>query len=369
MNSGWGDHTIRTSMDAVSRQLPVIARRVEDWRSRSSALRGQDCDANHLLLAGLRGMMRCQTENVHMQSESPKRSFRALLLGFAAFILFLALDAVFHEGSRIFDVAIATEVVALAVMAERISDWRPWRQGLLAGLGLCAPLLVMAFCITRLRFRTWAWGPYAPLLLMCGCMLLVVSAGAQSVGLWRSHRRIVGVLVSLGTIILAAAGFFAANLLLRDSPLRAQVDKPLPALALTTFDGKPIPLTALQGHITVIDFWGTWCGPCLAELPSVDAVYNEYASDPKVRFLLVNTEIMGDTPEKIAQFVQRRPVSMPMALDPLQTYVKVNGTEWLPLLLVVDQRGRIRFEDSAYGSADQVKLDLHQEIETLLAAN
>jgi thiol-disulfide isomerase/thioredoxin len=304
-----------------------------------------------------------------MQSESLKRSFRALLLGFAAFILFLALDLVFHEGSRIFDGAVAIEFVALIVMAERISNWRSWRQGLLAGLGLCAPLLITTFCIARLRFHTWAWGPFAQLLLICGCIVLVISAGAQSVGLWRSHRRIAGVLVSLGTIMLVAAGFFAANLLRRDSPLSAQVDKPLPALALTTFDGKPIPLSALQGHITVIDFWGTWCSPCLAELPSVDAVYNEYASNPKVRFLLVSTEIMGDTPEKIAQFVQRRPVSMPMALDPLQTYVKVNGTELLPLLLVVDQRGRIRFEDSAYGSADQVKRDLHQEIETLIAAN
>src|ERR1035441_2869921 len=109
-------------------------------------------------------MMRYQTENILMQSESPKRSFLALLLGFAAFILFLALDVVFHEGSRIFDGAVAIEVVALAVMAERISDRHPWRQGLLAGLGLCAPLLVTTFCITRLRFHTWAWGPYAPLL-------------------------------------------------------------------------------------------------------------------------------------------------------------------------------------------------------------
>jgi len=314
-------------------------------------------------------MMRWQAENVPMQSESLKHSFRALLLGFAALILFLALDVVFHEGSRIFDGAVAIEVVAMAVLAERISDWRPWRQGLLARLGLCAPLLALAFGIAIVRFHTWAWGPYTQLLLNCGCILLVSSAGAESVGLWRSHRRMAGVLVSLGTIILVAAGLFVANLLLRVSPPSGQVDKPLPALALTTFDGKPIPLSALQGHVTVIDFWGTWCGPCLAELPAVDAVYNEYAGNPKVRFLLVNTEIMGDTPEKIAQFVQHRPVSMPMALDPLQTYVKVNGTQWLPLLLVVDQSGRIRFDDSAYGSADQVKRDLHQEIETLLAAN
>jgi thiol-disulfide isomerase/thioredoxin len=296
-----------------------------------------------------------------MNSVNLSHPLRALLVGFAAFALSLVLASVFHLYSPVFSVSLIIEILVLAVVAAKIADSRPWWHGLLAGLGLCVPGLILVLYVSRPRPNPGTW-------VVCGLTLLFTSGGAQSIALWRIRRRFASLLVFLGTIALIGMGRQIAHRVLSPAPIHVQVDKPLPDLALTTLDGTPIPASELQSYITVIDFWGTWCAPCIAELPSLDAIHTEYAGNPKVRFLLVNSERGGDNPEKIADFLKRRPISIFMALDPSQSYSKLDVTD-LPLLLVIDQRGHIRFEDNGYLGNDQTKGRLRREINTLLATN
>jgi len=296
-----------------------------------------------------------------MTFASRNASFRAVLIGLSAFLLSVVLAAVFGFQSFVFGLAIVIESLVLAILAATISDGRPWLQGLLAGLGLCVPGLILVFSVHRPRPSPGAW-------FICAFVLLVSSSGAQSVALWRGRRWLAGFLVLLGAIVLIGMGREIARLMFPFVPIHAHVDQPLPAFTFTTLDGKPIPVTAFQSYVTVIDFWGTWCTPCIAEMPSLNSVYSEYAPNPKVRFLLVNSELGGDNPEKIRSFLRRNPISIPMALDPDQSYFKldING---LPLVVVVDQRGHIRYEDTGYATGEATKLRLHDEIDTLLAGN
>jgi thiol-disulfide isomerase/thioredoxin len=193
------------------------------------------------------------------------------------------------------------------------------------------------------------------------------------------HHRLLASLVAAGSVGIVVAIFAAglsfmhyydARVQVRQD-LRAQhlIDIPLPHLALTALNGKPIPVSALQGQITVIDFWGTWCAACIAEFPSLEAAQKEYSGNATVRFLPVNPEIEGDTPEKIERFLQRRPIAVPMALDPGPSYFdlsnKLNNNE-LPLMLVVDQHGDIRFCEYGFENADKTRRGIRPDINALL---
>jgi peroxiredoxin len=55
------------------------------------------------------------------------------------------------------------------------------------------------------------------------------------------------------------------------------VGKPAPEFAATTLDGKSFKLADLRGKVVLVDFWATWCGPCVAELPNLKKLHDEYA--------------------------------------------------------------------------------------------
>src|SRR5262249_29369859 len=68
--------------------------------------------------------------------------------------------------------------------------------------------------------------------------------------------------------------------------LKNLVDKPLPALALTTVEGLPYDAKNLRGKVVLLDFFASWCGVCKAELPQLKASYAKYQGNPNVVFLM-----------------------------------------------------------------------------------
>ena len=67
------------------------------------------------------------------------------------------------------------------------------------------------------------------------------------------------------------------------------IDRPLPAMALQTFGGAPIDIESWKGHVVVLDFWATWCGPCREELPVLAEVERKYHDDARVIVLAADT--------------------------------------------------------------------------------
>jgi thiol-disulfide isomerase/thioredoxin len=331
---------------------------------------------------------------VRRMSQGFKSALRAVIAGFAALFVLLAVNdaitAIHHGDYYLLGVnsigyVLLAVVLALSITIAKLSDGHAWSNGLLAGIGMGVPFCIWALHTHSSDPRTWIWflghqmmGVYVTLVLL----LLATSLWAQSASLWFGRRRLLAALVALGSFGLVSAIMAAGTDLIRffniraaqaiqASTARTQVDMPLPPLALTAMDDKPISASALQGHITVVDFWATWCGACIAELPSLETVYKEYSRDPRVQFLLVDPETEGDTPEKINRFLQRRPISIPVAVDPGTSYFKLSdtlNTEGLPLLLVVDQRRHIRFRENGFESDNKTRRELHVEIDTLLGA-
>jgi thiol-disulfide isomerase/thioredoxin len=103
-----------------------------------------------------------------------------------------------------------------------------------------------------------------------------------------------------------------------------------PALKVTTLDGKPYDLAAQRGHWVVVNFWATWCVPCIKELPDISKFV---ATHPNVRAIGLAYE--DSDPADIRAFLQKHPVSYPIAqvtMDkPLKDFDEPLGlpTTWL----------------------------------------
>ena len=92
-----------------------------------------------------------------------------------------------------------------------------------------------------------------------------------------------------------------------------------------------------KGQVVVLDFWATWCGPCLKALPETLAAVAELPAD-KVRFIGVN---QGQGPEEVERFLKARGWQMTVALDPEQKAGRAFAVEGIPHTVVVAPDGKV----------------------------
>jgi len=84
---------------------------------------------------------------------------------------------------------------------------------------------------------------------------------------------------------------------------------PVAPFEVRDLDGKPLRLEELKGRIVVIDFWATWCRPCVKELPELAAYHRRLEGSPDVTLLSLN---VGETRGEVETFLATSPVSFPV---------------------------------------------------------
>jgi thiol-disulfide isomerase/thioredoxin len=116
-----------------------------------------------------------------------------------------------------------------------------------------------------------------------------------------------------------------------------------PDFSLPRIDATPgaIALSALRGQVVVLDFWATWCAPCVQMIPVLDAVHHDWASRG-VSFVAVNADGGGATPDELRSFLIEHPISYPVVRDGSGEVGALYRVEALPTIVVVGRDGRIR---------------------------
>jgi thiol-disulfide isomerase/thioredoxin len=141
-----------------------------------------------------------------------------------------------------------------------------------------------------------------------------------------------------------------------------------PDFELTTLSGKKFKLSELKGKTVILDFWATWCGPCIMAMPGMQKAAEKYKNDPNVVFGFVNTfERVGQENWKnhVNKFVTNRGfVFMDPLLDTNNETSQAYGVQGIPAKFCIDKDGKIKHKGSGYlGSTDAVFNEMVEWIE------
>ncbi len=119
---------------------------------------------------------------------------------------------------------------------------------------------------------------------------------------------------------------------------KAEVGKPAPDFTLTDLDGKEWHLNDLKGKVVFLNFWATWCQPCVEEMPAMETLNKRLAIAP---FKMI-TILSNDRPEFAQKMVQRVGATFPVLIDPNSIVGDQYGLTGVPETFIIDADGIVR---------------------------
>jgi peroxiredoxin len=149
------------------------------------------------------------------------------------------------------------------------------------------------------------------------------------------------ILLAMGIAMTAISGALASG-------LKPYTDAPLPDIALKDLRGKQYSLSALKGKVVMINFWATYCTPCIKEMPSMQRL-NDRLKDKPFQILAID---MAEDPATITAFMTRLKldVSFPILLDKEGAVAESWRVSAIPATFIIDTQGTLRYVN--YGALE-----------------
>ena len=144
---------------------------------------------------------------------------------------------------------------------------------------------------------------------------------------------------------------------------RVRVGDRVPAFTVTTADGDRFALEDAAGEVVLVNFFATWCGPCLNELPHLQRLWEERGGGGGFRMLVVGRE---ETPESVRAFREEHGFTFPIAADPDAAVYSLFAEEGIPRTFLVGPDGTVIFAQT--GFRDGYQDALHAALDAALAA-
>jgi len=159
---------------------------------------------------------------------------------------------------------------------------------------------------------------------------------------------------------LGSSLFIALSwVLFLSQPVLAQESAPLfSGVSINT--GQQISLTDFRGKVVLLDFWASWCPPCLASLPAYDQMREEIGTE---EFEIIAVNVDQYTEDGLA-FLEKHPVRYPVLADPDGEIGIPYEIRTLPRSFLIDRDGQIVSSHRSFKTGDEI--ELKQEIERLL---
>ncbi len=149
-------------------------------------------------------------------------------------------------------------------------------------------------------------------------------------------------LVVLAIVALLGGGLVVATLALGDELFTVEPGMRAPEMTAVTLDtpSETRTLADYQGHVVLLNVWATWCGPCEAEMPSMERLHRSFA-DSGLRIVAVSIDDPGNE-AAIRDFIKRYDLTFEILHDPTKRIIDQYRTSGVPETFVIGRDGVIR---------------------------
>jgi len=151
---------------------------------------------------------------------------------------------------------------------------------------------------------------------------------------------------------LLAVSIFAATE--EEESTLVKTGQPAPAIQVTALDGKSFDLKDARGKVVLVNFFATWCGPCMAEMPHLqDQIWNRFKDRGNFVMIAIDRE---EAESVVRDFQKKRQFAFPIACDLKREVYAKFATKFIPRNFLIDAKGNVVFESIGYNEAEFKKL-------------
>jgi peroxiredoxin len=151
-------------------------------------------------------------------------------------------------------------------------------------------------------------------------------------------------------ILLLTIALFMGTIVLGQTGNVVEKGQPVPNFSFTSAEGQTLDISDYKGKVMLINFFATWCGPCMAEMPVIqEKVWTKYKDNSKFAMLAFGR---GHTAEEVKAFKESKQFGFPIYPDANKSIYAKFATQYIPRNYIIDTNGHVVYSSVGYSAEE-----------------